>query len=134
MLKANELRIGNYLQGDPLSIPRLQMFHNGITAITGFGISAIETGNITSLKPIPLTPEILLKCGFDCENANDDDCYYYLRLSKEKYCDLSLITGDKNGFMEVCLFPYEEVFRYKYLHQIQNAYFAITNEELKIYL
>ena len=134
MIKSSELRIGNYLQGDPLDIPKIQIFHNGITKITGFGISAIESGSITSLNPIPLTPEILEKCGFVCENANEDDRYYHLRLKNEKYCDLSLVIGDKNGICEVTLFPYEDYFRYQYLHQIQNLYFALTGEELIINL
>ena len=122
MIKANELRIGNYLQGDPLSIPRLQMYHNGITAITGFGISAIENGNITSLKPIPLTIEILKNCGF----VNRFDIYYTINniisfTSFEGSIAESFICGDAKIKCKI-----------KYLHQLQNLFFALTNEELKI--
>lgn len=54
------------------------------------------------------------------------------RLNDDKHCDLSLISGDKNGKLEICLFPYEDWFRYEYLHQIQNIFKDLTNEELPI--
>lgn len=38
MIKANDLRVGNFLQGDKLSIPRLNLYHNGVTKMTGYGI------------------------------------------------------------------------------------------------
>lgn len=57
--------------------------------------------------------------------------YYSLRLSDDKYCDLSILSGDKNGYVEACLFPYEESFRVKYVHQLQNLFHAITGKELR---
>lgn len=88
------------------------------------------------LDPIPLTEEILLKCGFEQELLDpsnpEEGVYYILYLSDDKYCDLSLISCDKNGFLEVGLFPYEEVFRYKYLHQLQNIIYCLTGTELEV--
>ena len=133
MIAANELRIGNWVNYDSDDTP----FCVIEIAISGISVKNSEEETwieIDQFSPIPLSSEILEKCGFICENANEDDRYYHLRLSNEKYCDLSFITGDKNGFMEVCLFPYETYFRYQYLHQIQNLYFTLTNEELKINL
>ena len=138
MIAVNELRIGNWV-----AIPECAIR----SKILGICPEKYRIDNTDidlddcdvwfepeSIEPIPLTPEILEKCGFVCENANEDDRYYHLRLSNEKYCDLSFIIGDKNGFTEVCLFPYENVFRYQYLHQIQNIYFCLCGEELKINL
>ena len=49
----------------------------------------------------------------------------------KKYCDLSIISGGKKGFVEVSLFPYENFFKYKYVHELQNLFFAITGKELE---
>lgn len=58
--------------------------------------------------------------------------YYTLELNENKYCDLSICSGDKNGFIEATLFPYEDWFRYKYVHELQNLFFAITGRELEL--
>ena len=93
------------------------------------------TIDLSNVFPIPLSPDILLKCGFikePIENGNDNEGYYYsYRLSEDKYIDLSLLSGDKNGLCEVFLFPYDQL-RYKYLHQIQNIVHSITGKELPI--
>lgn len=56
MINPKELRIGNYVQGDPLNVPAMSHYHDGVTAITGYGIYAIQMGLITSFNPIPLLP------------------------------------------------------------------------------
>ena len=61
MIKANELRSGNLVQGKSLSIPRLQIFNDGVTRITAYGIHVIESEQYTNYKPIPLTEEWLIK-------------------------------------------------------------------------
>ena len=70
-------------------------------------------------KPIPLTEEWLLKFG----------------LLKTKNSVLmggyELIYDDKNNMYNV--FVYHGIFcTIKYVHQLQNLYFALTGEELKI--
>lgn len=72
------------------------------------------------LEPIPLTPEVLLSCGLKLENRYPNDPYWYqiescpLEISKE--CDQWSIGG--------------EIGDIKFLHQLQNLYFALTNTEL----
>lgn len=130
-MKTTELRIGNWvynayieenMQVYPMMIPQLHRIENENGSLEDFNI-----------KPIPLTEEILVKCGFDKElldSNNPEEGYYYsLRLSDDKYCDLSLLSGDKNGIFEVYLFPYDNI-RFQYLHQVQNIYHSLTGKEL----
>ena len=62
----------------------------------------------------------------------NNEFYYSLDLGNHEYNDIAFITGDKNGFLEVYLFPYEDWHRYRYVHEIQNLYFSITKQELEI--
>jgi len=74
------------------------------------------------IKPIPLTEEWLLKFGFEVD-------YGCIILSNKRGVitieeDLAEISSTINhdGFMAPC----------KYVHQLQNLYFALTGEELTI--
>lgn len=120
MIKANELRIGNVLKGDELSIPRENLYHNGVTKITGFGISMIQSGNITSLKAIPLNEKVLKTCGFvykssDYESPAGDKWWFSLR----------------NGFIPEG-FKHTNFKGVKFLHELQNLYYYLYGHELDV--
>jgi hypothetical protein len=141
MIKANELRIGNYLQGDPMVITRLGLYHNGVTKITGFGISAIESGNITSFSPIPLTPEILENSDF--KKVTGDNDYQEWRKEfvrqfddKIQYVLIGRSPEDPEGMYFFGLMSPVRVAvnNIYHLHQLQNLHFALTGQELKINL
>lgn len=79
---------------------------------------------IVDLSPIPLTPEILASCGFK-------DGYFELPFGNK------LCIGSSNNGEYVAYFGEQVVTLskyYKYLHQLQNLYFALTGEELEIKL
>jgi hypothetical protein len=110
-MKASELRIGNWYNefGMPKqATPNLifNLYHIGLA-----GKIAIDC------TPIPLTPEILLKSGFEAF----DDGWYILESFTWNIYD-KLIRW--NSFQLKC----------QYLHQLQNLYFALTGEELEISL
>lgn len=134
-MKAEELRIGNWvynsttrnnMQVYPMMIPQLYNIEK-------------EYGSLkdSNIKPISLSEEILVKCGFTkvtLDSNNPEEGHYYsLRLLDDKYCDISLVGGDKNGIFEVYLFPYENI-RFQYLHQLQNLFHALTGKELEVKL
>jgi hypothetical protein len=123
-LKSSELRIGNFLRAKK---DYHNQFHgNGI-------VSSIEQTKFVILdhypgkwfEPIPLTEEWLLKFGFEFHtNANCQNFYY----AKDAFI---CIRADEDF----------EWFRYyngdfyhelKYVHQLQNLYFALTGEELTL--
>ena len=68
--------------------------------------------------------------GFEKNDMGEGQSYYSLRLSDDPYCDLALIEGDRNGCMEVALFPYEDFFRVQYEHQMLAMYKGITGNDL----
>lgn len=115
MVKANELRIGNYVKTDT----------DTIVPIRGGGINAIETNQL-SVKPIPLTPEILEKCGFvkhghAWNNGQGNSLHY----CAEDHCLQIAVFGPT--FVPIAFDVY-------YLHQLQNLYYALTGEELNVQL
>ncbi len=125
MIDARELRIGNWVQGDPLDIPKLGLYHNGLTQIQGMGIQLMQMGNITSFIPIPITEDWFLRFGFEkCGSChmkiNLNDSYSYLLIDKDsaKYAQVC-----RNG-LATCDAPCQ------YVHQLQNLYHALTGIDL----
>ncbi len=105
----NELRIGNWIIRDGI----MDQWNEG---------DFIRYHS--SLEPIPLTPEILEKCGFEEKsiiNQDQDERDWYEKDGVMISEDLRLISFG----------PEPEL---KYVHQLQNLYFALTNTELNIEL
>jgi hypothetical protein len=112
-MKASELRIGNYVQLEGLKKP-----------IQVSIIDTTETSTNTKAKPIPLTEEWLLKLG--CievyENAFQDvDSTFIVEFKENKFI-----------VYLICPMPWIELENIKYVHQLQNFFFALTGEELTI--
>jgi hypothetical protein len=113
-MKATELRIGNWYD------------HNGIPKqATPNTIEEVWESERSWCKPIPLTEEILLKCGFERK----------MHGRHEK----SLRSYRKNG--NTFNVSHSGIVYYGlkqkpvlYLHQLQNLYFALTGEELNVEL
>jgi hypothetical protein len=134
MKNANELRIGNWVIQDGqlsrvLSICDGDVKHcviaNGGRSVHG------------SWEPIPLTPEILVKCGF--EQIESGDMLYGLWSHQDTELFLELKwPARENGFWpqimgETERFLIAEV-SVKYLHQLQNLIFSLSQTEINIQL
>ena len=75
-------------------------------------------------KPIPLTEEWLLKFGFDEITPK----YYVLNIDENN--SFTYYYTFSGGFWH---FEFEGIsIKIKYVHQLQNLYFALTGEELTI--
>lgn len=113
-MKANELRIGNWVYYPPMK--------------NNYQVLRLNTDIEVDYEPIPLTEEILLKCGFS--NNGDGGVELYLKpmiLSYDlKTKKMYLMAGQ---FAECT-----DTVPCEYLHQLQNLYFALTGEELTINL
>jgi hypothetical protein len=140
MIQTNELRIGNYIHRLDLkggvgyidcekrmigikNAPLISVKVAGVVSgkvIFGDGVQEAEC-----LSPIPLTEEILLKCGFE-------DMGYGL------YSLVNLFLNSNNDGFGIEISSNEDSFfkgvRITSLHQLQNLYFALTGEELEIQL
>lgn len=138
MINQNDLRIGN-----KFTIEFPQFYPDGITveSINEEGINLYPVNgyiehkhSFDELHGIPLTPELLEKCGFVKTVLPSGSICHTLKFNDAQFCDLSLLGREEKGVYVVILFPYMDHFKYQYLHEIQNAFYSITKNELKINL
>lgn len=126
IIKIEELRIGNYIcvnnNGHPCRVTELTTM--------SCTVESIKENNkepyVKTMNTIPLTEEWLLKFGFEKnedlgnENINWElpNSYYFIQehLDVEEF----IFYGQENCIEK----------QIKYVHQLQNLYFALTNEEL----
>ena len=115
-MKANELRLGNWIarggNGE----------HYQTTAMT---ISDLEDGRIAPTG-IPITEEWLLKFGFEGKCR--------IEISKAPQRWLSWSYGNDFWIENRDEETMHEIENIKYVHQLQNLYFCLCGEELKIAL
>lgn len=119
-MKATELRLGNFVShlGHVVEITMSRYigdFHEGIL----------------ELSPIPLTEEWLVKFGFEISwHINDGSGFGFSKHKKDyfvifhvKQKGFRVAFRNENGRIEIPV---------KYVHQLQNLYFALNGEELTI--
>ena len=125
-MDARELRIGNYIQyfGNVAQVEGIVNESNGFgLQLNGGDFASI---NSNSLEPIPLTEEWLLKFGFEEYEFEDEIFGYVLN-------DFGYVNEFQ--FMIRIFIDFEGILiqkPIKYVHQLQNLYFALTREELTI--
>jgi len=107
MIKANELRIGNWvmegIEFHKIDYRESDFFH------------------VEIFEPIPLTPEILEKAGF----VNSESIELFFELTGFKISDGKILHTH---------FKRDRGVQILNLHQLQNLYFALTGEEIEINL
>lgn len=119
MITANEIRLGNWFKDYENKYFEWELRHFELMTLS------IDADEIIK-EPIPLTEDILLKCGF------------------KKHLDTLYIHWSKEGGMfEIStrlpdgsygLWVNGTIGCFQYLHQLQNLYFALTQQELNIQL
>ena len=107
MIKANELRTTNLVYA----------CKGGIETRVGM----IAHGTVNTFEPIPLTEEWLLKLGLSKRLGE-----FRKEMENERIFILHLFGGEyyyanTEAFIEI-----------KYVHQLQNLYFALCGKELKL--
>ena len=118
-MQANELRINNLI------------------AVKGFCVKVsketfkhIENGKVLEAEPIPLTEELLIKFGFEKSNSVDRTIEIVGR-------NFTLDSSTPDNYSTVKLIEWwsedcNVIRKVKYVHQLQNLYFALTGKELTI--
>lgn len=128
-MKASEVRIGNLVRNNLNG----EILKTCDVLCDGINTDKIEGLNYGFIEPIPLTEEWLLKFGFQLRDGFSNT--FKLNVEKHQY-DCSEITySEKEGLLRfsngkekgTTLIPH-----IKYVHQLQNLYFALTGEELSI--
>lgn len=152
-MKANELRIGNWVMGNA---PFQVNAGNILTHYNQFKLNGKDR-----FEPIPLTEEWLLNFGFEFKGVNirkgNGTDYqpsyprthqkdyvlnnFVFRFEEFHYKEGKRIYIDKDTYIIVTCdgnyypFIYENIVyceKIKYVHQLQNLYSALTNKELKL--
>lgn len=123
----NELRLGNYINN-----------YNKVIGISKYliceGLSFSGIVFIEDPKPIPLTEDILLKCGFEKVKDIQQDYSYVLNLKAR--LKIIYYLGDLNC---ASIFQDGKLIDLAHgivcnLHSLQNLIHSLTNEELNIEL
>ena len=124
MIQANELRIGNWVSVEKQGV----RYNERIQSISAYSgkFNTFEDPHyerIETLEPISLTEEWLLKLGFKKQMAWT---FYIPIIGNMK---LVYYLGEKGWSIGNKEYSDHEC---KYVHQLQNLYFALTGEELTI--
>lgn len=127
-LKSNEIRVGNNV-----------LFNKEIIKLDG-SLFAMYLENRLGMPfyPIPLTEDILLRLGFEEEG----EMYHILICEADKIINKKELRLDEDSdgwFVDIieCDLDLDSekysinIAKNKYLHQLQNLYFALTRQELE---
>jgi hypothetical protein len=135
-MKNNELRIGNLVLALTGETKYTEVVVN---TIFGYGINSYynEAEYVyDEIKPIQLTEEWFLKFGFFVDNFD-----YVIPISECELVTLGLIPQDEEcSAYSVCVTQTDPdgddqtafLSDISYVHQLQNLYYALTNQELTI--
>ena len=128
-MKANELRIGNWVSFDEYCKVDY-IGENLFWCVDKGGASYKSTW--AEIEPIPLTPEILEKAGFSLYSKHS---YWNYRTGNNFFLSMWALDEQVAGFEKKGVFYWGDGFlEVHYLHQLQNLYFCLTGEELNIQL
>jgi hypothetical protein len=114
-MTANELRIGNYLQGRSSFVQVTRIYSEHAVGISK-GDPYYVSGDRPCLTPIHLTEEWLVKFGVNKLHKNIKVSYWNDDFLNE----------------QMTLRINETLIKIKYVHQLQNLIFALTGEELTL--
>jgi len=118
-MNVNELRIGNYVLRDsyyPIQVESIIDYGINLRGGDSYGVYADE--KLEDIKPIPLTEEWLLKFGFTKYSYGFQNKILIRHPHKDCY---EIRISDNLGYLDI-----------KYVHQLQNLYFALTHQELTL--
>lgn len=147
MIHTNELMLGNWveyatgLNGENRSIP---MYVTGIFSDTVYLNFDGNEGDVfeeeeENLIGIPITEELLEKCGFIRSNKWEDGSNCFLLDSLKSWLidgEMCIEADNLHSIMEPYMgeFPVNKVYEIHFLHELQNTYFMLTKKHLEIKL
>lgn len=133
-IRCEELRIGNLVLFHPMKkikrICSVKEIKLDRVCVLDKGLDLVLSK--TEIQPIPLTPEILIRCGFEKWSENN---FFH-----EGFVDYwKLLYHEHNNEWEVYYAPDkscsgQDISVINHLHQLQNLYYSLTNTELLVNL
>lgn len=139
-MKANELRIGNWVE-HPHLLNGKEVKYGQVVDISDYDVIEGSTGVIAikrfkmqssnHFQPIPLTEEWLVKFGFEKDETN---LKMFNKKSTTSLVEYYFILDGYNFglYNELMQSEIHIDLEVKYVHQLQNLYFALTGDELTI--
>jgi hypothetical protein len=137
-MKANELRIGNYVTWKD------EESNDSILTVTGIVLNDCiwvewewEDGekdytdcDFDGLKPIPITEDWLIKLGFYEYDRMGENIFF----SMKQYNDMNWNLHFNRNILTVSFkdLVWNKSFEIKYLHQLQNIFYCLCGYELTI--
>ena len=121
-----------------------ELHHNGYYLLNGklcrYDITSHVQYRLEAFEPIPLTPEILEKCGFNQLPHFTVNNGYRIDIGRHRVLTVSCVgTPNEMIFLTeeqppivkdiICLRNYDYDGK-TYLHDLQNLYYALTKQEL----
>ena len=120
-MKIQELRIGNYIL-DEENFVTVELINGEMEEVTYKGQKTYLTDHIDYILPIEITESILINLGFSIVFDNEFNLAY-------AFNDLQYHMP-KHKMSSNFVFYKRLTFKTKYLHELQNLHFALTNNEL----
>lgn len=119
MIQANELRIDNWIYLNNCAKKIIWVKYNSTCVMNEYPSAIVALDRI---KPIPLTEEIIIKCGFERSEYND---YRH-----------PVLIGTLTLYKGVAELHISDLYSawVNNLHQLQNLYFALCGKELEVTL
>jgi hypothetical protein len=138
VMKSTELRIGNLVY--PFKDTPKKVLGVGANILVAFTDSQFLDCEIHQIEPIPLTEEWLVKFGFERVIYDSDETgygtEYELKANNDVFInysdDFSCAIYDSKSAMKDSVGVLPTWNQCKYVHGLQNLYFALTGEELTI--
>jgi len=122
MITANELRIGNLVKWREHILSIKSIDYESVYVELNEELRILyETKYlylpITEIEPVPLTEELLLKFGFEKDVTEYNICWFL------NHVYIWFVDGEYINELDLPI---------KYVHQLQNLYFALKGEELTL--
>lgn len=116
-MKANELRIGNYVLGGKIVWIQQRAIVKGVLSGENYDLC------YSTLQPIVLTEKWIVELCFEKEHHEDGIFWSFSQIYLDS--DMVFCVTDSTGYNFIRIGN-----KIKYVHQLQNLYFALTSEEL----
>lgn len=130
----NQFRLGNYVYGNWRIMQQIDyIYRDGVIGLLNncggtdkYQISPIISNDIRKIKPVKLDEAIIIGSGF--KKMKDKDCNVYCKTFNKRK-NAICITQDADG--NYYIVAHHKII-IEYVHQLQNIWFILTNEELVI--
>lgn len=131
-MKANELRIGNFIQHKDYKNPVCIQLFLGLTmanvdgAMLNFATDEIYDIELIEYEPIPITEKWLVRFGF--ERINQQYPHKKIYSLNKFYIKFDI----KDSFFYWAVYGANTDYKIELVHQLQNLYIALTGQELEL--